>query len=514
MHFSPFKELIKGRCGLTFDEARTATLEDAIRQRMSRRGLTSAGAYLDCLSGDNDEFNSLVDLVTVNETYFYREPAHLRLLTDRIIPGLLATKKRGQKIRIMSAGCSTGEEPYSIVIALAEAHGDNAKALFTVIGADIDSGALKKAGLACYTRHSLRQFPEELKKKYFDQAGPNVSRLKDSVRVRAGFIPLNLMSPAYPNSLKDLDVIFYRNVSIYFEPDVQKAIFLKLSDLLNEDGYLIVSATETLSHNIGVMSLVEIDGQFIYRKKVNIDIGDRRRGPKAPTAAIPSGRDARGPFSAGNPGPIGRAGQQAEVICLAPAAKPVPVPGGSVAQPPAERGPERREPRLLFNEALALARAKEFHASVERLDALIAMEPSFAGAYTLKASVLINLKDLETAERMCLAAIEADRWCLEAFLLLGMIAKIRGDEEAAMKWFKVALYIRSSCWLAHYYVADVCRLRGETEHACREYEIVVKLLGKGGIEDGGLTYFPLSFSIEQIVHLCNHNLLELRKKPG
>ncbi len=478
--FLPFKDLIKRRCGLAFDEARTSTLEGAIHERMAERALTSPMAYLDCLTLDNAEFDSLVDLLTVNETYFYREPAQLRLLAGTLVPELLASRKAGQKIRIMSAGCSTGEEPYSIVMALMEAYGENAKALFTVIGADIDSKAIKKAGLACYTRHSLRQFPEELKNRYFDCTSPNVFRLKDTVRSQVSFTLLNLLSPDYPESLKNLDVIFYRNVSIYFEPDVQKAMFSKLSDILNENGYIIVSSTETLSHNIGVMSLVEIDNQFIYQKKLNIGIGNRRRRPA-------DQKDAACPLSAAKPGP--------EAAPLHPDGRP-----------------ERREPRVLFDEALELAKKKDFKASVERLDSLIARDPSFAKAYTLKAGVLVNQKDIDAAERMCLSAIEVDRWCLEAFLLLGLIEKIRNDDEAALKRFREALYAQSSCWLAHFYIADIHRSRGETELACREYEIVVRLLGRGSIEEHGLTFFPLSFSVEQIVHLCNHNLMELRKK--
>ncbi|MEW5746599.1 MAG: CheR family methyltransferase [Nitrospirota bacterium] len=494
MDFSDFKSVIKNRCGLTFDGARAATLESAVLARMSARGLTSPADYLDCLSFDEDEFSSLVERVTVNETYFYREPEHLRLLTTRLVPGLLASRTPGERIRILSAGCSTGEEPYSIVIELMEAYGGSTKKLFSVTGADIDSGTIRTAKLACYNSHSFRQFPEGLKRKYFDPAGPGLFRLKSAVCGQVEFLLLNLLSPAYPDSLKNLDVIFYRNVSIYFEPKVQKEIFSKLADLLNDNGYLIVSSTETLSHNIGVMSLIEIDSLFLYQKRVYVDIGDRRKGPDRRPG---SGAEATASLSAA-PAMRSQTGYR---------------PGPPAARPSeAALAPERRDPRLLFDEALALARAKSYRDAVNCIDTLIAQEPSFIKAYALKASVLINLKELDTAEEICLTCIALDQWCLEAFLLLGMIAKIRGSEEEALKRFKEALYIQSSCWLAHFYIADIYRQQGETERAYREYEIVVRLLGKGAIEDHGLTFFPLSFPVGQIMHSCKHNLAELRKR--
>jgi chemotaxis protein methyltransferase CheR len=134
-------------------------------------------------------------------------------------------------------------------------------------------------------------------------------------------------------------------------------------------------------------------------------------------------------------------------------------------------------------------------------------------AYALKASVLINLKELEQAERICLTCIERDPWYLEAVLLLGMIEKIRNDCDAAFRRFKEALYIQSSCWLAHFYIADIHRLWGELDRARREYAIVISLLEKKDSEDHGLMFFPLSFPIEQIVHLCRHNLAQLERKP-
>jgi len=292
-------------------------------------------------------------------------------------------------------------------------------------------------------------------------------------------------------------VIFYRNVSIYFDPQDQKTIFSKLSDLLNENGYLIVSSAETLAHNIGIMSLIEIDNQFLYQKKLSIGIGNRRKESRSePSQGV--GR---------RPTPVFRksaltTGSVHKDKAAPPSTKPV------------EKAQviERRAPGCQLDKALALAEEKKYDQALRLVDSIIAQNPSFSKAYTLKASVLINMKELDKAEGTCLTCIKKDQWCLEAFLLLGMIAKIRNDDEAALGHFKQALYIRSSCWLAHFYIAEIQRLRGEMNRAYREYEIVTTLLKKGDITDHGLTFFPLSFPMEQIEHLCNHNMAQLRKK--
>jgi chemotaxis protein methyltransferase CheR len=174
MDLTPFKNLIKERCGLHFEDSRTASLSEGIRNRMAESGIASYPKYLDCLMYDQDEFHCLVNLLTVNETYFFREPVHLQLLTQRIIPELLAQKKTEKKIRIVSAGCSTGEEPYSLAIAAMEKYGAAAKTFCTVIGADIDGDALRKAEKGVYNTHSFRGLSDDLRERYFEPMPGNL----------------------------------------------------------------------------------------------------------------------------------------------------------------------------------------------------------------------------------------------------------------------------------------------------------------------------------------------------
>ena len=500
INLTPFKNLIKERCGLCFEDVRTVSLAEGIRKRMEQRGIGSYPKYLDCLMYDQEEFHCLVNLLTVNETYFFREPFHLQLLTNRIIPELFAKKKPEKKIRIISAGCSTGEEPYSLVIAALEKYGEAAKTFCTVIGADIDSDAVHKAEKGIYNTLSFRGFSDDLRERYFEPLPGNLYRIKDFIRERVEFRELNLLSDVYPPEFSGTDVIFYRNVSIYFEPDAQKHIFTKLASLLNDNGYLVVSSTETLSHNIGVLSLVEIDGVFLYEKHIEICMDERRRqpAPKERTEAVFSlpGRSSRVVRERQSPLRGARATERKEALTSAHT-----------------RSNDRRTGSpSLFNDALSLAKEKKYEEALEKTEAILGQDPALVKAYSLKAGVLINLRRLEEAEAVCLNGIDRDLWYLEGYLLLGLISRIRNDEEGALKRFKEALYIQSSCWLAHFYLADIHASRGEVEKACREYEIVIKLLTKGDMEEHSLTFFPLSFPAEGMAHLCRRNLAELKKR--
>jgi chemotaxis protein methyltransferase CheR len=483
MILTPFKTLIKERCGFRFNDLRMYALQKGIQSRMSSLGMVSQEEYLKYLISvsDGEEFNCLVNLLTVNETYFYREPVHLGLLAEKLVPELLQTKKNGEKIRILSAGCSTGEEPYSIVMALIEKYGNSAADMFHITGVDIDSHVVSRAERGVFSSHSFRGFPEELKEKYFIKIDGSSYKIKDGLKRQVNFMVFNLLNDGYPEYLTNMDVVFYRNVSIYFESDIQRRIFEKLSELLNPKGFIIVSATETMAHNIGIMTLQEIDEVFIYRKGFDID-NIKRSGDKP---AAPS-------FKSQIPAPPAQVKKN-----FAPASS--------------QTKDKYADVDAMFEEALTLAKTKKYDEALRMIETVTAMDAGFKKAHALKAGILINLKRLDEAERLCAMRLETDRWCLESVLLLGIIAKIKEDCDSAISRFKEAIYISSSCWLAHFYLAETYRAKGDIGKSCREYEIAMNLIKKVGAEGHGLTFFPLSFPAEQIAHLCGHNLERLKR---
>ena len=506
MDIGPFKSLIEERCGLTFRTDTDRDLEKALAMRREATGASTLKDYLYKVWNSEGEFLNLVDLLTINETYFWREPEHFRILVKRILPALLESRLQGCKVRLLSAGCSTGEEAYSMAMAVLEEFGKEAAESVMIAGFDIDSKALTTAKQGVYGKRSFRGFDEGLLEKYFEPAGQGRYRVNDEVRGCVDFYRQNLVAATYPEYLGAMDVIFYRNVSIYFASKTQSDILRRLSTLLSEDGYLIVSSAETFFHNVGIMTLTEMDKAFLYRKQVPLDMDDRR------SLTGEMRRKPRAPAPAQAPAPT-KASASASV---APGALPGRSPGRSPARAQARTQAQVKEPvresakRVDFDHAMALAREKDYGGALEAVTKYLVAEPDFIKGHTLKVALLLNLKRIGEARAACESIFSIDKWCLEGFLLSGLAALAEDDGEAAGKCFKEAVYVDPACWLAHFHLAELYNGRGASERALREYKVVVKLLGDGnGDATHGLTYFPLSFSTGQLLHLCRHNLDKL-----
>lgn len=501
-HAFRFSLLIKERTGLFFTEAQLPRLLEAIRVRMSERRMESLDEYYRFLVCDRVEFIDLVNLLTVNETYFFREPVHLRALTNHLIPQALSRKKGGERVRILSAGCSTGEEPYSILMAAIEKMGPSATALLHLTGVDIDSNAIRKAKEGIYGRQSFRSFDPRFRDKYFESAGGATYRVKDPYRQMVDFQYFNLLSPLYPESLRGMDIVFYRNVSIYFDSSTQRKIFESLSAIMNEGGVLVTSSTETLSHNLEILTLTEVEGSFLYRK-LSPSNAEKERGEIADTGS---------PFLLMRGAPDSGDATRGEVFDPMGEAGPWPMPSAAMDkslqsdEAKVEGRGDEKSSDSLYEQALLLAGRKRYSEAMASLEKLLSVDATCVKAHVLRAHVLTNLERLEEAERACLDTMELDPLCLEAYLLLGLIAKIRRDTDQSVKRFKEALYIRSSCWVAHFHLAETYFSLGEAEKARSEYKIVMNLLEKGETADPGLNLFSLSISTDQIIVMCRHKL--------
>ncbi|MDP4028875.1 MAG: CheR family methyltransferase [Gallionella sp.] len=488
----PFRTLIKEKCGVTFKSDALHLLEASINKRISATNLSGHEEYLKMVSGDEEELHRLIDLITINETYFLRERQHFGVLCDTLMPEMLG--KASGKIRILSAGCSTGEEAYSILISLIEKYGAGIKSRIEIYGVDIDRNVIKTAKEAVYGNNSFRS-DEPMLMKYFERRKDKRYGLVPMIREGVDFRVGNLLRLPYPEALRDMDIIFYRNVSIYFDRDVQKLIFQNLSNILNPEGYIFLSSTETYYHNVGILSLKEYNNVFLYHKKIEMEFDDRRKYKKPLLPPQPSSSP---------PSLLAITAQKAER-----SPPPVARPKSAIAEERAIAG-ERRDARVIFDEALADAMQKKYRQSIAKVDALLAVYPDFLKAYALKASVLVNLQELEATREVCGKILAQDEWNLEAHLLLGIVAKISEEHDEALRMFKGALYINATCWLAHFYLADIYFSLHDVLGAQREYGIALKLLETRGIEDHGLTYFPLSFPVEQLIHLCRHNIENIR----
>lgn len=506
MEIASFAQFIKERCGLVVKDHES--LAQAINERMSATAIPNRRTkYFKTILGSLEETHHLINLLTNNETYFLREIEHFELFSNSLIPKLLRAKLgTGKKVKALSVGCSSGEEPYSMVLSLVEKLGRQITDSIQVVGCDIDRNVIQAARSGVYSKNSFRGVGDDFRDKYFDRLAGTKYQIKDYVRESVEFVLWNMVSGVFPPVLPDADIIFYRNVSIYFEPETRKRVFNRLSNLLNENGYLFLSSAETFFHDMGSLFLENIEGTFFYRKY------SKKRGREKFPSALPL-KDAGTVL---RPALDKRPGND---FLRSAAAGAGPKPGlGKKESPETSVSSEGASPpksddaHSCFGQALAHAGKKENEEALRRLDALLESSPDFVKARNLKASIFVNQGRVEEARNICLKTLELDEWSPECCLLLGFIAKTGGDEREALAQFKKVVYVDSGCWLAHMYLADIYNALGQLESAFKEYSLTSRLLKKHGAEDESFFLLPLAFPPEQVVHLCVHNMNNLQQR--
>ena len=225
-------------------------LEVRIKRRLKSLELHSYGEYCNYLFGHaglKDELVHLIDVVTTNKTDFFRESAHFDFLVDKALPEL-AERISGRQFTIWSAGCSTGEEPYTMAIVLNEYSLTHPGFKFRIMASDISNIVLEKAALGVYTNDVVVPVSPVLRRKYFMRGlkpGSDQQRVVPELRRQVEFRRLNFMDTDY-GVIEKLDAIFCRNVIIYFDRATQERILLKLSNCLLPGGYMFVGHAETL----------------------------------------------------------------------------------------------------------------------------------------------------------------------------------------------------------------------------------------------------------------------------
>jgi chemotaxis protein methyltransferase CheR len=496
-----FKSLILETCGLGFADTREKALLAALERRMADCGISAPDAYYDLIAGDLAELHRLVELLTVNETYFFREPAMLKLVVERLIPERLMEKST-RPLKILSAGCATGEEPYSIAILLRERFGAQSANLFSVSGVDIDAPAIEVAKTGKYGKNSFRGVDTGIISRYFEPCETGRLRIKDTIRNLVTFEVVNLLSGVYPSPMFDTDIVFYRNVSIYFPSPVQRNIFSRLADLLDEGGALLVGASETLQHDIGVLTLVEREELFFYQKLPRFSIAERRSARRH----LPDPEKAK---PAPLPLPAGGNRIKPRSSVTRPAIETPRVSNRAAA--PIALGNDKTV-RALFDDALALAANDRLTDALAVLDDLIGLDSAFLKAHILAGSILMNLSRFDAARAACETALSLDSFSLEPYLMLGIIARHRGNDEEAHKRFREAIYLNAACWLAHVHMAEICYARKDWKRARSGYSAALKELESGKLADHGRKYPPLVINAEPFLVLCRHKLSLLKGK--
>ncbi len=265
--FRAIRDYINNQCGLYFDLPSKYLLEKRLSRRVHEHRLSSFKEYHYYLLYDKnsvDELNNITDILTTNETYFYREAYQLLAFKDEILPEINATKK-DKKLTIWSAGCSTGEEPYTLAMLIILSN------LFSdwrveVVGSDISQRVLHAARRGIYSDSSFRTMPEEYKNRFFTKGDDGKFHVIDEVKEMVTFGKVNLLDSKMLNLIPGIDIIFCRNVIIYFDLETKKKVVENFYEKLNDAGYLLLGHSESLMSISTSFKLKHLKNDMVYQK--------------------------------------------------------------------------------------------------------------------------------------------------------------------------------------------------------------------------------------------------------
>jgi chemotaxis protein methyltransferase CheR len=250
--FQRLSAFIEERTGIRMPPAKKTLLESRLSRRVQDLGMSGFSEYcVHVLEGnDPEEIVQLLDRITTNKTDFFREAQHFELLVGRALPALAAQHGAGtlRELRLWSAGCSTGEEPYTLAMVLAEAAERSPGLRFQILATDLSTRVLRRAAAAVYPEALVQPIPLALRRKYLQRsvADPDQVRVASALRGRVRFGQLNLLDQDYRMGTS-LDVIFCRNVFIYFERATQREILARFASCLVPGGFLFIGHSETIN---------------------------------------------------------------------------------------------------------------------------------------------------------------------------------------------------------------------------------------------------------------------------
>ena len=412
--------------GLHFPEERWADLERGVAAAARDLGhpdAESCARWLLSASLTRNHVEVLAGHLTVGETYFFREKESLDVLEQQIVPELLRSRADGERrLRIWSAGCCTGEEPYSIAMILDGLIADAKAWNVTILATDINPQFLRKAAEGVYGEWSFRGTPARIRERYFKQRKDGCFELHSQIRSRVTFSYLNLADDVYPSLLNNtnaMDVIFCRNVLMYFTAERAKEVSRNLYRSLVDGGWLAVSATETSNALFSSFSTVQFPGVVLYRRTAGT-------GPLRVVDSAPAYTEADSPPA--------QAALREPAIAM-PFALQSGVPQSCVA-PTIDEEPATQEDRH---------------------------EPS------ARARRCANEGKLAEAIEWCERAIAGDKMNPTHHYLLATVRQEQGQSEAAAQSLMRALYLDPAFTLAHFGLGNMELSLGRHRKAERHF---------------------------------------------
>ncbi len=266
--FKLLSDFVRDYAGLVFAGSQEALFHKRVKTRIDANRLKTAREYYLLLRFDrkkDDEIEELINLLTVNETYFFREKPQMEVFANDILPEL--KERKGGEMRMWSAACSTGAEPFTFAMLIYESglflnDIDNIE----IIGTDINSRSLHYARKGIYSESAFRTTDDGIRKRHFRDLGGGQWEIKSNMKKMVKYSRLNIFNPKHMILMRNMDIIFFRNALIYFDERGRRAVAEMLYDCLSPKGYLFVGQTENLFKVATFFEIVPMSGVLVYQK--------------------------------------------------------------------------------------------------------------------------------------------------------------------------------------------------------------------------------------------------------
>jgi chemotaxis protein methyltransferase CheR len=470
-------ELIAEVTGLHFPRNRWGDLERGIYFASREFGFKDVESCLQWLFSSllsKNQIEVLASHLTIGETYFFREKKIFEILEGHILPGLISSRcKTEKRIRIWSAACATGEEPYSIAILLSKILPDLQNWRVTILATDINPLFLKKASEGIYSEWSFRGTPLWVREGYFIKKNDGRFEILNEIKKMVTFSYLNLVEDAYPSLLTNtnaVDIIFCRNVLMYFNPRQTEKVIQKLFHSLIDGGWLIVSPSETSAFLRSLFVFSQFSGAILYQKAL--------RKSRLTTDVV---------FSEPH---YNQQTEETKTQLRSPSMSPTPVNSilthrleitlttEPVESLPFDDGPSKAMelPISLHQEALALYEQGRYEEASKKLQEKISLSHGNAKDMALLARAYANQGKLDEALNWSEQAATADKLNPRSHFLLATILQECGRIKEAASSLRRALYLDQDFVLAHFALGNLTRSQGKLGESARHFKNALSLL--------------------------------------
>ncbi|AJE02015.1 CheR family methyltransferase [Geobacter pickeringii] len=465
-----FADFLEAETGLHFDQRNLKLLERGLRSRMAALKLGSFTEYFDYLlryAGARGELSRLLTFLTVGETSFFRYPYHFDALRRFIIPEIAQRRGEGRKrLRIWSAGCSTGEEPYSLAITVIDTLPDWREWDIAIVATDLNGASVRRAQEGIYGDRTLRGAAPECRQRHFTKSGTGW-QVGEEARRLVEFGILNLQGGRFPSSGDEepgFDVIFCRNVMIYFDLATMERLVAKFAEALAPGGYLFLGHSESLLQLSSRFERLSHGSGFYYRRREGHGTVVPREMAPAPVTpgpfAVTRERGARPALRPPLPSPL----------------RPAEEAGTPAPLRPPRATPAEEPPRDLFREARILFDAEEYGGAAALLGELLLREPHHTGALLMRGTIRANGGRFGEALADCDAALAVDDLLAEAYLVRGLIREAAGEVEEAADDYRRALLLDMDAVMPHYALGRLLERLGRPQDGRRELRNALRTL--------------------------------------